>query len=58
MLENILSERGSEIAAIIINSPNNPSGAVYPYQIMKQLADIIRGYPHIGLLSFLDYTCN
>lgn len=30
--------------AVIINSPNNPSGVVYPEQIIKKLASTLTGY--------------
>ena len=28
--------------AVVVNSPNNPSGAVYSEQTIKRLADILR----------------
>ena len=29
--------------AVVVNSPNNPSGAVYSEQTIKRLADMLRG---------------
>ena len=37
-LEEMLTE---EVTAIIVNSPNNPSGTVYTEQTLKQLADLL-----------------
>ena len=43
--------------AVVVNSPNNPSGAVYSEQTIKRLADMLRGkgegirspdLPHFG----------
>ena len=39
VLENMLTER---TAAIVINSPNNPSGAVYTRDTLQKLADLLR----------------
>ena len=39
VLEDMLSER---TAAIVINSPNNPSGAVYTRDTLQKLADLLR----------------
>eukprot|EP01125_Pyxidicula_operculata_P021032 TRINITY_DN7955_c0_g1_i2.p1 TRINITY_DN7955_c0_g1~~TRINITY_DN7955_c0_g1_i2.p1 ORF type:complete len:429 (-),score=56.40 TRINITY_DN7955_c0_g1_i2:73-1359(-) len=49
--EKYLSENHHKIAVIIINSPNNPSGVVYPSDILQKLAEIIKRYPHIAVLS-------
>ena len=38
VLENMLTER---TAAIVINSPNNPSGAVYTRDTLQKLADLL-----------------
>ena len=39
VLEDMLTER---TAAIVINSPNNPSGAVYTRDTLQKLADLLR----------------
>ena len=42
--------------AVVVNSPNNPSGAVYSEQTIKRLADMLRGkekeYGHPIYLHF------
>ena len=37
--EELVSER---VAAVLVNSPNNPSGAVYSEETLRRLADILR----------------
>ncbi|ASG67288.1 aminotransferase [Francisella halioticida] len=37
--------------AILINIPNNPSGAIYSESTMLALAQLIKKYPHIVLIS-------
>jgi aspartate/methionine/tyrosine aminotransferase len=41
------SERS--IAMIILNSPSNPSGAVYTRDFIEKLSHIIKKYPHLGI---------
>lgn len=36
---------------IILNSPNNPTGAAYTYEEMKQLTDVLLKYPHIYIMT-------
>jgi len=36
---------------IILNSPNNPSGAIYPKEFLKKFAEVLKHYPHIAILS-------
>lgn len=36
---------------LIINSPNNPSGAVYSKSELKGLADVLLAYPHVNIIS-------
>lgn len=45
-LEHVL-DTDPTIALIIINSPCNPSGAVYPEAVLRQMADIIRKHPEV-----------
>lgn len=35
------------IRMVIINSPNNPTGTVYPASLIKQLANVIQKYPQV-----------
>lgn len=48
-LKEILST--SEIKAIILNSPNNPTGVHYSEAWMKQFAQIVKEYPHVVIVS-------
>ena len=36
---------------LIINNPNNPSGAVYSEDDLKALAEVLRRHPHVWILS-------
>jgi aspartate aminotransferase len=36
---------------LILNSPNNPTGAVYPRAALTRLADILREHPQVAVLS-------
>ncbi|WP_236939899.1 pyridoxal phosphate-dependent aminotransferase [Francisella uliginis] len=47
-LESLISLRTK---AILINIPNNPSGAIYSEATMSALADLMKKYPHIVLIS-------
>ena len=40
--EQYLDEAGDKVAAVLINSPNNPSGIVYTEETLKDLAGILR----------------
>jgi len=48
-LKEVLSQ--SKIKAIVINSPNNPTGVHYSESWMKQFAQIMKKYPNILLIS-------
>jgi len=48
--KKLLNER-NDIGVVIINSPNNPTGAVYPPRILRELSEIIKPYPHIAIIS-------
>ena len=36
---------------LFINSPSNPSGAIYNTQQLRELGDVLAHYPHVGVLS-------
>ena len=36
---------------LILNSPSNPTGAVYDAEEMKAITDVVLGHPHIWLVS-------
>lgn len=54
-LENIRRAITPRTKAIIINSPNNPSGRVYPEQILNGIRDLLAEYPDILLISDEPY---
>ena len=41
-IEKIADAINERTAAIIVNSPNNPTGAVYPESVMQKLAELLR----------------
>ncbi len=47
-LETLLSPR---VKWLFLNSPNNPSGAVYTREELRALADVLAGYPDVWILS-------
>lgn len=36
---------------LLLNSPGNPSGAVYSAAQMQALAEVLRDHPHVGIIS-------
>lgn len=36
---------------LVINSPANPTGTVYPEQALAELASVLRQHPHVALVS-------
>ncbi len=36
---------------LILNSPNNPTGAVYSRSELAALADVLRRHPHVGVIT-------
>ena len=36
---------------LVLNSPTNPTGAVYPEQTLAELAHVLRQHPHVALVS-------
>eukprot|EP01090_Pellita_catalonica_P015121 TRINITY_DN4005_c0_g1_i3.p1 TRINITY_DN4005_c0_g1~~TRINITY_DN4005_c0_g1_i3.p1 ORF type:complete len:429 (+),score=44.77 TRINITY_DN4005_c0_g1_i3:73-1359(+) len=51
ILSKMLEDHAQEIAIIIINSPNNPTGTVYPDALLKKFAEILEKHPHIAVIS-------
>jgi len=47
-LERVMSSRTKWV---LINTPNNPSGAVYPPEVLKRLAEVVARYPRAMILS-------
>ncbi|MFW6121536.1 MAG: aspartate aminotransferase [Petrotogales bacterium] len=41
-IENIESSLTDNTKAIIINTPNNPTGAIYPEKVLKEIAELAR----------------
>ncbi len=41
--------------AIIINSPNNPTGRVYPEQVLEELALTLKAHPNVVVISDEPY---
>ena len=56
LLESKLSEKSR---LLIICSPSNPTGSVYPKQLLKQIAQIVSGHPRllVRALSLNQKTC-
>lgn len=49
-LEDVL-KRDKTVVAIIINSPNNPSGALYPQSFFRELATLLAPYEEVNVIS-------
>ncbi|HKL77533.1 MAG TPA: pyridoxal phosphate-dependent aminotransferase [Gammaproteobacteria bacterium] len=47
-LDAALSER---TRLLVLNSPSNPTGAVYSAEELSQLADVLRRYPQVAILT-------
>jgi aspartate/methionine/tyrosine aminotransferase len=43
------------IAIIIVNSPNNPTGVVYPASLIAELARVIGKHPQVAVISDESY---
>lgn len=50
-VEEIEKKIGPKTKAIIVNSPNNPSGVHYPQEWMEAFASMIEKYPNVILVS-------
>jgi len=49
--ENVAAAITARTRLLILNSPNNPTGAVYPSEVLSKLADILRERPQVAVLS-------
>jgi len=49
--ENVAAAITDRTRLLILNSPNNPTGAVYPREVLSQLAEILREHPQITVMS-------
>ncbi len=47
-LEDVITDKTKWL---LLNSPSNPSGAVYTRDDLKALADVLKKYPHVWILS-------
>ncbi len=47
-LEVLITER---TRWLLLNSPGNPTGAVYPADLLRGVADVLRRHPHVLVLS-------
>ena len=49
-LDDLLS-KDDTIGAIVLNSPNNPTGAIYEKPLLKELAEVIGRHPDVAVIS-------
>jgi aspartate aminotransferase len=54
-LKNIRAALTARTNAIIINSPNNPTGRVYPEQVLSELGRLLQDRPDIMVISDEPY---
>jgi aspartate aminotransferase len=54
-LENIAGAFSPRTRAIIINSPNNPTGRVYPREVLTGLAGLLKDRPDVLVISDEPY---
>ena len=47
-LENLVTHHTK---AILLNSPNNPTGTVYTRETLEEIAEVLRGFPQLMVLS-------
>lgn len=53
--DDIRSKINEKTKAIVIVTPNNPTGAVYTEESLRELAEIIAENPHVALISDETY---
>lgn len=49
-LRRALTEN-DDVCCVIVNSPNNPTGAIYPKQLLQELAAVLMDFPQVWALS-------
>ncbi|KAM0946300.1 putative transaminase [Dioscorea sansibarensis] len=49
--ENLASMLNEKSRLLILCSPSNPTGSVYPKELLEQIADIVRKHPRLLVLS-------
>ncbi|WP_235826821.1 pyridoxal phosphate-dependent aminotransferase [Facilibium subflavum] len=49
--EALLSALNNKTKAIILNSPNNPTGAIYTQKTLQMFAEVLKDYPDIWVIS-------
>jgi aspartate aminotransferase len=54
-INNIRRSISDKTKAIIINSPNNPTGRIYPQTVFDDLKGLLEEHPHILLISDEPY---
>src|SRR5690606_4846413 len=47
-IEKKITERS---AVLVLNSPSNPSGAVYPREALEAIAEVVRRHPRLVVVS-------
>jgi aspartate aminotransferase len=52
-IDNIHKAISAKTRAVLINSPNNPTGRVYPEQQIKELAAVLEGFRKKGQIIYL-----
>ena len=45
--ENLASMLNEKSRLLILCSPSNPTGSVYPKELLEQIADIVRKHPRL-----------
>lgn len=54
-MENIRKALSPKTRAIIVNSPNNPTGRVYPEKVFTDLAEVLKDRPEVLVISDEPY---
>ncbi|KAJ0972040.1 hypothetical protein J5N97_019999 [Dioscorea zingiberensis] len=49
--ENLASKLNEKSRLLILCSPSNPTGSVYPKELLEEIADIVREHPRLLVLS-------
>jgi bifunctional aspartate aminotransferase and glutamate/aspartate-prephenate aminotransferase len=51
--ELLASKINEKSRLLILCSPSNPTGSVYPKELLEQIADIVRKHPRLLVSSFM-----